>query len=46
VSKILGHSSIALTADTYSHLLKGVARQAASALVPRADLHARDHHVI
>jgi integrase len=48
VSKILGHSSIALTADTYSHLLKGVARQAAeaaSALVPRADAHARDHHV-
>jgi integrase len=31
VSKILGHSSIALTADTYSHLLKGVARQAAEA---------------
>jgi integrase len=48
VSKILGHSSIALTADTYSHLLKGVARQAAeaaSALVPRAELNARDHHV-
>ena len=48
ISKILGHSSIALTADTYSHLLKGVARQAAeaaSALVPRGDVHARDHHV-
>ena len=48
VSKILGHSSLALTADTYSHLLRGVARQAAeaaSALVPRAGLHARDHHV-
>ena len=48
VSKILGHSSIALTADTYSHLLRGVARQAAeaaAALVPRAELHVRDHHV-
>jgi integrase len=29
VSKILGHSSIAVTADIYSHLLKGVGRQAA-----------------
>ncbi|HEY5455686.1 MAG TPA: hypothetical protein VIJ96_09460 [Acidothermaceae bacterium] len=38
----------ALTADTDSHLLRGVARQAteaAAALVPRAELHARDHHV-
>jgi integrase len=38
VSKRLGHSSIALTADTYSHLLKGVDRraaEAAAALVPR-----------
>ncbi len=48
VSKILGHSSIALTADTYSHLLHGVARQAAeaaSALIPRAELNARYHPV-
>ena len=48
VSKILGHSSIALTADTYSHLLRGVARQAAeaaAALVPRTEPPARDHHV-
>lgn len=39
VSKRLGHSSIALTADTYSHLLGGVGAQAAEAaasLVPRA----------
>jgi integrase len=39
VSKILGHSQIAITADTYSHLLEGVGRDAAeraSALVPRA----------
>jgi integrase len=39
VSKLLGHSSIALTVDTYSHLLEGVGRDAAdraSALVPRA----------
>ncbi len=38
VSKRLGHSSIAITADTYSHLLEGVGREAAeraAALVPR-----------
>lgn len=38
VSKRLGHSSIAITADTYSHLLEGVglaAAQAAADLVPR-----------
>ncbi len=38
VSKLLGHSSIAITADSYSHLLAGVGRDAAnraSALVPR-----------
>ncbi|SNS40259.1 Site-specific recombinase XerD [Rhodococcoides kyotonense] len=38
VSKRLGHSSIAITADTYSHLLKGVgskAAEAAAGLVPR-----------
>jgi len=40
VSKMLGHSSIAITADTYSHLLRGVGRQAAGAamsLVPRGN---------
>jgi integrase len=31
VSKVLGHSTIALTADTYSHLLAGVGRAAADA---------------
>ena len=39
VSKMLGHSSISITADTYSHLLDGVgkrAAEAAGALVPRA----------
>ncbi|MCU1591667.1 MAG: integrase family protein [Frankiales bacterium] len=39
VSKQLGHSTIALTVDTYSHMLDGVGRQAAEkamALVPRA----------
>ncbi len=39
VSKQLGHSSISITSDTYSHLLGGVGRDAAdraSALVPRA----------
>ena len=38
VSKMLGHSSITLTADTYSHLLDGIGRQAAEAadaLIPR-----------
>jgi Phage integrase family len=38
VSKLLGHSSIAITNDTYSHLLPGVGKAAAeraSALVPR-----------
>lgn len=38
VSKRLGHSTVALTADTYSHLLAGVGAQAAeasAALVPR-----------
>ena len=39
VSKRIGHSGIGITADTYSHLLGGVGRDAAdraSALVPRA----------
>jgi integrase len=39
VSKRLGHSQLSLTADTYSHLLAGVGRDAAeraAALVPRA----------
>ncbi len=38
VSKMLGHSSITITADTYAHLLEGVGRtaaDAAAALVPR-----------
>lgn len=38
VSKMLGHSSITITADTYAHLLDGVGRQAAEAadaVVPR-----------
>jgi len=45
VSKRLGHSSISLTSDTYSHLLEGVGREAAERsrnLVPRAS---RDHSV-
>ncbi len=40
VSKRLGHSSLAITSDTYSHLLEGVGQQAAiaaAALVPRTD---------
>ena len=38
VSKRLGHSTVTITADTYSHLLTGVGRDAAersAALVPR-----------
>lgn len=45
VSKQLGHSSIGITADTYSHLLEGVGREVAeraAALVPRTP---RDHSV-
>ena len=44
VSKRLGHSSVSITADTYSHLLEGVGREAAeaaAALIPRR----RDHSV-
>ncbi len=44
VSKMLGHSSLSLTSDTYSHLLAGVGRQAAQAaddLIPPR----RDHSV-
>jgi integrase len=39
VSERLGHSTITITSDTYSHLLDGVGRDAAeraNALVPRA----------
>lgn len=38
VSKVLGHSSVSITSDTYSHLLAGVGKAAAekaAALVPR-----------
>jgi integrase len=38
VSKRLGHSSVTITSDTYSHMLEGVGREAAeraAALVPR-----------
>lgn len=38
VSKRLRHSSLSITADTYTHLLEGVGRQAAEAaraMVPR-----------
>jgi integrase len=47
VSKRLGHSSLTITADTYSHLLEGVGRDAAeraAALVPRTRRdNPRDH---
>jgi integrase len=51
VSKRLGHSTIGITADTYSHLLEGVGAQAAAAaaaLVPRSGRDRetpRDHDV-
>ncbi len=44
VSKMLGHSSLTITSDTYSHLLQGVGRAAADA----ADAllrQRREHHV-
>ncbi len=47
VSKRLGHSSIAITADTYTHLLEGVGRRAAdaaAALVPRNREHTLNTH--
>ncbi len=47
VSKRLGHSSLAITSDTYSHLLEGVGRQAATAaaaLVPRGDRRTQFEH--
>ena len=47
VSKRLGHSSLAITSDTYSHLLEGVGQQAATAaaaLVPRGDLRTQNEH--
>ena len=48
VSKRLGHSTITITSDTYSHLLEGVGRDAAqraAALIPRASRDARDTDV-
>ena len=48
VSKRLGHSTITITSDTYSHLLEGVGRAAArraAALIPRASRDARDTDV-
>jgi integrase len=44
VSKLLGHSSVSITSDTYSHLLAGVGKAAAeraSALVPRTGVTSR-----
>ena len=38
VSKLAGHSSVAITADVYAHMMKGVGQQAvdgAAALIPR-----------
>ena len=45
VSKRLGHSTLTITADTYSHLLEGVGQDAANraaALVPRSNPGRRD----
>jgi integrase len=42
VSKLLGHSSISVTADIYAHMLKGVGQRAvdgAAALIPRKTAH-------
>jgi integrase len=45
VSKMLGHSSISLTADTYSHLLAGVGQRAADAADALISRGSRDHSV-
>jgi integrase len=45
VSKTLGHSSIAITSDTYSHLLAGVGRKAAEAAMAIVPRNQRDHAV-
>jgi integrase len=44
VSKLLGHSSVSVTADIYAHMLKGVGQRAvdgAAALIPRKTAHTR-----
>lgn len=33
VQKLLGHASVAITLDTYSHMLPGMGSQAADAMV-------------
>ncbi|GAA4287288.1 site-specific integrase [Georgenia daeguensis] len=45
VSKVLGHSSIAITVDTYAHLLPGVGRDAAERAASRVRRPVRDHSV-
>lgn len=44
VSKRLGHSTLSLTADTYSHLIGGIGRQAADAAEALVDLSAHTLH--
>src|SRR5215210_253017 len=42
VSKLAGHSSVSITADLYTHMLKGVGQRAvvgAAALIPRKSAH-------
>ncbi|AGM04764.1 tyrosine-type recombinase/integrase [Amycolatopsis keratiniphila] len=44
VQELLGHSSIAVTADTYAHVLSELARdtaEAVAAIVPRDQRHNR-----
>jgi integrase len=43
VSKVLGHSQISLTADTYSHLLEGIGKDAAQRDEP-GPAHVTDGH--
>ena len=45
VSKVLGHSSVSITSDTYSHLLAGVGRRAAEAAMAIVPRNQRDHSV-
>ncbi|MDE0571879.1 site-specific integrase [Demequina sp. B12] len=45
VSKMLGHSSLAITADTYSHLIAGVATQAANRAADLVPARKRARHL-
>jgi hypothetical protein len=45
VSRALGHSSVSITSDTYSHLLAGAGKRAAEAAMAIVPRNQRDHTV-